>query len=542
MRRGSPICCGLLVLVLGVSCASSEAFAAPANDDFANRQSLSGPLPIEITGSNVGATNEVAEPSGGDIPISGHSVWFEWEATDSEVITVGTCGSDFRTSLSVYTGDELASLTEVVSNQFSGGPDCGESGQSEATFGAVAGTRYQVRVDGNPLHAPDEPPLSGEGSIELKIHSTPPVLNDDFNDAQVLPVSQPFARAANWAATKQNGEPAHRGKAGGASVWFSWTAPQTKGAFVQACSERIEIIVAVYTGSAVGNLNAVPLIEPQDDCNYSFAAKAGVTYLIAVDAEFDPRRGSAEMGETNLSVNMFPPNDDFETPFALGSAPGVIVVGLGTVGATKQVGEPNHAGNPGGASVWFSWTASRSGSVQISACNANFPTLLAAYTGFSLSSLTEMASSDAPNPGCPLISMGHGAIAFNTEAGAVYRIAVDGYGGAWGPFHLELKSSPERLKAPPARTKAKRPNTTIKRKRILGGAGRATFLLASTEPRSTFRCKLDFRPARQCSPKVRLRHLKPGRHVFKARAVNSVGITDPSPAVVRFAIPKRPRG
>ena len=25
--------------------------------------------------------------------------------------------------------------------------------------------------------------------------------------------------------------------------------------------------------------------------------------------------------------------------------------------ATKEPGEPNHAGNPGGASVWYSWTA-----------------------------------------------------------------------------------------------------------------------------------------------------------------------------------------
>ncbi|HVQ58805.1 MAG TPA: hypothetical protein VMS60_07845 [Solirubrobacterales bacterium] len=518
------------------------AVAAPANDAFANRQSLGGPLPVEVTGSNVGATHEGAEPSDADIPISGHSVWFEWEATDTEVITVGTCGSDFRTTLSVYTGDELASLTEVVSNQFSFGPDCRVSGRSEATFRAVAGTSYRIRVDGNPSHAADEPPVSGEGAIELSIHSTPPVPNDDFEDAQPL-LGEFSVQAPNWAATKQGGEPAHRGKAGGASVWFRWTAPQSKGAFVQACSERIETIVAVYTGSAVGNLDAAPLIEPQSDCEYSFAAKAGVTYLIAVDAEFDPKRGSAEMGETGLSVHMFPGNDDFETAYALGSFPGgtSILVGLRTVGATKQAGEPNHAGNPGGASVWFNWTAFESGSVQISACNANFPTLLAAYTGFSLSNLTEIASRNAQNPGCPLLASKQGAIAFNTEAGTVYRIALDGYGGAWGGFNLEIQTSPDRLKVPPARRGAKRPNTKIKRKRIQGHRGRATFLLAATQPPSSFRCKLDSHPFRPCTPRVRLRHLKPGRHVFMARAVNAAGI-DPSPAVLRFTIPKRAHG
>jgi hypothetical protein len=526
------------VLALGVASASSEALAAPANDDFANRQSLAGPLPIEVTGSNVGATHEVAEPSGGDTPVSGHSVWYEWEATDTEVITIGTCGSDFRTTLSVYTGDQLASLTEVISNQFSFGPNCRISGLSEATFKAFAGTRYQIRVDGNPHHAPDEPPVSGEGAIELQIHPTPPVPNDDFDDAQPL-LGALSARAPNWAATKQTGEPAHRGKAGGASVWFSWTAPQSKGALVQACSERIETIVAVYTGNAVGNLNAAPPIEPQSDCDYSFAAKAGVTYMIAVDAEFDPRRGSAEMGETSLSVHMFPGNDDFETAYALGAFPGTFAVALGSVGATKQVGEPNHAGNLGGASVWLRWTAFESGSVQMNACNASFPALLAAYTGSSLSNLTEMASSNSQNPGCPA-SSGQGAMAFNTEAGTVYRIAVDGHGGAWGRFHLEIKTSPDRLKVPSARRQ--RPNTSIKRKRVPGRRGRATFLLASTEPGSTFRCKLDSRPSRECSHKVRLRHLNPGKHLFKARAVNSAGVADPSPAVIRFTIPKRPNG
>lgn len=48
-----------------------------------------------------------------------------------------------------------------------------------------------------------------------------------------------------------------------------------------------------------------------------------------------------------------PTNDDFAFAENLGRTIGM----EGTnVGATKQSGEPNHAGNAGGASVWSGWT------------------------------------------------------------------------------------------------------------------------------------------------------------------------------------------
>ena len=52
--------------------------------------------------------------------------------------------------------------------------------------------------------------------------------------------------------------------------------------------------------------------------------------------------------------------------------------------ATKQAGEPDHAGAPGGQSVWFSWTPPQR-RVLLSTCtheSAEDPdTLLAVYTG-----------------------------------------------------------------------------------------------------------------------------------------------------------------
>jgi hypothetical protein len=66
---------------------------------------------------------------------------------------------------------------------------------------------------------------------------------------------------------------------------------------------------------------------------------------------------------------------------------------------------------------------------------------------------------------------------------------------------------------------------------------RVVFVFASSEP-GGFRCKLDrgrFRPCR--SP--RAYRLRPGRHAFRAFAVDAAGNRDRSPAAFRFTVRRR---
>src|SRR5207248_9187787 len=91
-----------------------------------------------------------------------------------------------------------------------------------------------------------------------------------------------------------------------------------------------------------------------------------------------------------------------------------------TVGMTKEAGEPNHAGNAGGHSIWYAWTAPAAGSVTVDTIGSSFDTLLAAYTGSSVSALTTIASNDDA-------SGTQSRITFTAAAGTTYRIAVDGY-------------------------------------------------------------------------------------------------------------------
>ena len=108
------------------------------------------------------------------------------------------------------------------------------------------------------------------------------------------------------------------------------------------------------------------------------------------------------------------------------------VVSDNNIGATKEFGEPNHAGNAGGASVWYSFTALSSGPVTIYTDDGfggtALDTLLAVYTGSSVDALTEQASDDDANGGL------NSEVNFYVEAGVTYSIAVDGYrysGVAW---------------------------------------------------------------------------------------------------------------
>jgi hypothetical protein len=141
---------------------------------------------------------------------------------------------------------------------------------------------------------------------------------------------------------------------------------------------------------------------------------------------------------SNLTVTVRPPNDGFTKAIAIiGSS--ATVTGTNS-GASKEPGEPDHAGDPGGSSVWWSWTAPFSGHVTISAdlvsaWGSRGYALLGVYTGTSVSNLVAVASdasSSQPIFGVPA------QVSFTATKGVAYRIAVDGQYGTTGQITLGL--------------------------------------------------------------------------------------------------------
>lgn len=135
-------------------------------------------------------------------------------------------------------------------------------------------------------------------------------------------------------------------------------------------------------------------------------------------------------------------NDYFVNAFQLNGVP-VTTTGS-NVGATKELGEPNHSSqggssNPGGASVWWRWTAPATGAVTVSTAGSSFDTLLGVYTGTSVGGLTRVTYTQDYSDDIP--SGLTSSVSFQATAGVTYRIAVDGYGAATGTISLAITAS-----------------------------------------------------------------------------------------------------
>lgn len=144
----------------------------------------------------------------------------------------------------------------------------------------------------------------------------------------------------------------------------------------------------------------------------------------------------ADAGWVDQVVITRPPtNDPFAAAITIaGTTP--TVTGSNVL-ATRETGEPLHAGKSGGRSVWWKWTAPSNGSITVTTDGSSFDTLLGVYRGTSVSALTTVSSND--DFGTGTISQ----VTTRVAAGAIYQVAVDGYEGATGSIRLRLVFTPD---------------------------------------------------------------------------------------------------
>jgi len=122
-----------------------------------------------------------------------------------------------------------------------------------------------------------------------------------------------------------------------------------------------------------------------------------------------------------------PPNDIFFNAIPI-NGPIATVTGS-NVGASKNFGgEPFLVGGSfGGASVWWTWTATASGQTTIDTEGSDFNTLLGVFTGTVPNQLTLIADNDN------FEGNQWSRVMFNAVAGTTYRIVVDGFRTGGGP-------------------------------------------------------------------------------------------------------------
>jgi subtilisin family serine protease len=125
-----------------------------------------------------------------------------------------------------------------------------------------------------------------------------------------------------------------------------------------------------------------------------------------------------------------------------------------TIGAKREAGEPDHASPSGRASTWYRWTAPSSGNLRLHTQGSSFDTLLGAYTGSAVSSLTSLGSNDDVPGGL------WSEVTVPVTAGTTYRIAIDGWGGYTGTTTLSWSLGASTPAPAPAPTPSPSPSPT----------------------------------------------------------------------------------
>jgi hypothetical protein len=172
---------------------------------------------------------------------------------------------------------------------------------------------------------------------------------------------------------------------------------------------------------------------------------AGQTIRISFEAQDSPSGSGTAFNIDDVTllvgrITELPPNDYFTNRIII---PTNTTKVFGTnIFATKESGETNHANNPGGKSLWWTWTAPTNGILQLNTVGSSFVALLAAYEGSSVSNLTRLAANNGVNQ-----TDGFARVTFGVASQSQIQIAVDGYNNgsaqAAGVIVLNLTFKPD---------------------------------------------------------------------------------------------------
>jgi len=377
----------------------------PLNDDFENATVFAS-ANAKSSSFNATATIQPGEPAHA-AEGSGRSTWWRWQAPADGPVAVSTEGSDFRSALAVYTGSSLDALSVV---EAAAEPGEGELVGASLSFDAAREEIYFIAVDG----------LGGEtGNISLSLGQEAP--NGLFESREPVEGINLRRFANNFSAAAEPGEPSHAENAPARSVWWSWRSPYTGVVAIStSASSGVDTVLAVYQGDRLDSLTELVADDdsgPGLTSEALFLAEEGDVLQIAVDG------WKGDFGDIALAI-VEGDNDDLN--FAR-EVVGDAHVDLAYTGLTsKEPFEPDHADNEGGHSLWWKWTATRSGPAFASSFGSDFDTTLAVYRGDRMDRLELVGQND--DNGGALTSR----VSFTAALGETYLVALDGFNGQLG--------------------------------------------------------------------------------------------------------------
>ena len=201
--------------------------------------------------------------------------------------------------------------------------------------------------------------------------------------------------------------------------------------------------IVVLSPTANANAKAVTEIMRGNDVTdvYTAAIDGFAASLDPADIarlRSDPSVISVEPDQ-RVSINAAPGNDTFASATGVAGASGNIT---GTTrSATRESGEPRPLSVWGtsGSSIWYSWTATDTGTLSLSTVGSNYDTMLAIYTGSAVGALTVLPNGANDDFGAGLLTS---SVGVNVTEGTTYRIVIDGYGRTSGNTKLNWLFTP----------------------------------------------------------------------------------------------------
>lgn len=364
--------------------------ARPVNDAFA------GAIKLAPTGGTFFDTNSLAtiqpnEPQhGGDANVSS-SLWYTYSPIQNNTTLINTLGTEFPTVVAVYTGSSLATLTSVASavgTLANPGVQLTFPAQQAVTYHiAVASATtnltgvFRVQVTPNGLPDTTAPVITISDLIDGTIFST-----NVISLSGIATDPQPYASGVRQVTISLNGSQI------GVTGTNNWTA--TRPLTLNPGVNTISVSAVDFAGNISTPINLTAIYRVVAPANDAFSAALPLV----------GNNGS----DTGSNVN-----------------------------ATKEPGEPNHGGNSGGASVWWSFTSPVGGQLLLNTTNSSFDTLLGVYTGSQVDELTTLGENDDEFSGS-----GYSALAVAVPPATTVYIAVDGFGGAMGNVQLNYEFVP----------------------------------------------------------------------------------------------------
>jgi hypothetical protein len=433
----------------------------PVNDAFDKATKLpDANEALIITNRNFFATTEIGENPHVGVSTFGGSVWWTWAPTQSGSVLIDTLGSRFNTLLAVYTGNSLATLSNVASNNIVSDP-FGQFVREQAfvQFDATAGVTYRIAIAGATTND------FGDIRMRLAFGGEP-----DIHEPQIT-ITNIITGGVNLLIN--NGQ-----------LQFGGTNLNIIGTNLNRAEIQIDNgnIVVGRTNLIVGGTNivmgGVSVTNPpsglivtnsetvlsgfatdagQDDSgvnliqvgNSGVFAPASVRDTNAIATNYwshslDLNPGSNRLevvafdlarnrGVTNFVINVRefdPVFDVFAAALPLTNNTGFVVAD--NKNGSFELDEPRHANKIGGKSLWFSFLAPANGVLVLSTTNSTFDTLLAVYSGARVNELTVLVSNDDELNGFTT----HSAVSAGVVSGQRYRIAVDGLDGVSGIMNL----------------------------------------------------------------------------------------------------------